>query len=313
MSQSTSSSKERPNLRLLTKPTWSIGHYTTSHDQTRLRYGNLQTSKQPNQWLVVLNGRTEWIEKYSHIPDELGLDDSWGYLSLDHRGQGFSEGKFAHIDHYDTFVNDLQEIIKDQIPPSQSYSILAHSMGALIALYGTLKGRLSPKSLILSSPLLLLPNHPIRRRIAEPLALTLAHSPWAKSYTPVGSHEGVDFHNNPLTHSFQLFSDMVKSPHKPKPPTFQWVSATAQATHYVWSSSAIQRLGTPTLIMCGGDESVVDPDGFSLWAQRCASETETPVSFVRIPKARHELLYEIPRHRHVALRHCRNWLKSYHE
>ncbi len=300
--------RDTSHLRLIHSPHWEIDYFKSSQDASRIRFGRYTTSKKVKHWIILLNGRSEWIEKYSFIPEELELDESWGYLSLDHRGQGYSDGETAHIDSYDTFVSDLSDLIHQNIIDSQSYSFLAHSMGGLIALYGTLKGQFHPSAMVLCSPLLRLPDQPMRRSLIEALALGLAKSPWAKAHTPIGSKEKLDFHNNPLTHSYPLFKAMLTSPHKPKPPTFQWIAATADATHYVWSAQPLSQLRCPTLVLCGGQETVVNAEGFALWTQRCQEISQTPLGFIRIPQARHELLYEIPRYRKTALGRARQWL-----
>lgn len=90
--------------------------------------------------VILLPGRTEYIEKYGRAAGDLALR---GYttLSLDWRGQGLADRPLAdkmsgHVDDFSQYQLDLDAVFKlahDQNLP-RPYYMLAHSMGGCIGL-----------------------------------------------------------------------------------------------------------------------------------------------------------------------------------
>src|SRR5690606_3257273 len=118
---------------------WQIGTTVDSTKSLSIRYALYKKTTNPiTRCIVYLNGRTEWIEKYSHLANDLRLPEDCGFLALDHRGQGGSGGARSWVASYDDYVNDTRLVI-DLVIPGLPYAIVAHSMGGLIAIYGNLK------------------------------------------------------------------------------------------------------------------------------------------------------------------------------
>ncbi len=89
--------------------------------------------------VIVCPGRTEYIEKYFEVANELQAM-GFAVLIIDWPGQGLSErllddSRKGHIDRFETFMgalaNGLTEL-SDRLP--RPYVALAHSMGGAIAL-----------------------------------------------------------------------------------------------------------------------------------------------------------------------------------
>src|SRR5882724_7204907 len=90
---------------------------------------------------VVLNGHTEFLEKYGEVANELrtrGLE----VVSLDWRGQGASErgsygNRAGHVGNFEEYIFDLASLMLQAVEPIQRalpealpVIALAHSMGA---------------------------------------------------------------------------------------------------------------------------------------------------------------------------------------
>jgi lysophospholipase len=281
-------------------------------DDSPLRYGVYRSgSVEPRRFIVFLNGRTEWIEKYDFLPEILQLPPGVGFLTWDHRGQGASGGRPAHIDHYDHFCQDASAVIR-HVVGNKPYAFLGHSMGSLIALYATLKGACKPQFLVLSAPLLQLPNEPLPRRITKPISHLLARGQLQSVHTGVSSLRGQPFAHNILTHDPNAFQRLQHSPYTMASPTVGWVKASFAATEWVHRPEAIQRLNAPTLILWGSGEQVVDYRGFAHWAHRASHISQTEIEVCKIPYARHEILNEIPRYRDPAIAHINRWAERHH-
>ena len=260
--------------------------------------------------MIFLNGRSEWIEKYAYIAADLALPAGTGFLTWDHRGQGASGGSRAHIDHYETFVQDAQHVI-DRIVGNKPYVLIGHSMGALISLYGTLKGGLKPQALVLGSPLLGLPNRPVPRPLAKPLSKLLTQVGLGPCSSGAGGFEVASFADNILTHRPDLYQRIVAGPYKLPGATFGWVSASFQAIDVCFNPDYLAKLSVPTLVLGAAEESVVDPDCASNWVQVASKHAKADIELDVVHGARHELFSELPRLYDVAIKRSRSWILSH--
>jgi alpha-beta hydrolase superfamily lysophospholipase len=106
-------------------------------------------------WLFAMHGLGEHLGRHLYLEDVLG--SKYNYIFLDHRGHGMSGGKRAYIDSFETFAQDLSELIKSMVEKFsiESYGIYAHSMGTLVAcdFYKNFsEDMLKPSAMFLSSP-----------------------------------------------------------------------------------------------------------------------------------------------------------------
>lgn len=273
-------------------PEWELRFHATG--EHRIRYGIRQPERPVGNaaWVVLLGGRTEWIEKYSYVADDLAKA-GYRVLAVDHRGQGLSSGLRGHINTYDDFAADLRGIVGDAIPTDANFGILAHSMGGLIALYAALKGWVRPQAVALSSPLLLLPDQPVPKKIAKPLTRFLTRIGLGRVPSGAGSHDRPAFEDNALTHDRLRYERLRKNPYPVPAPTFGWVKATFQAIDYIFSPKNMAALKFPLLLLEAEEETVVDPQGCKIFASS-AKTIGIPVESHSITGARHELLSETP-------------------
>lgn len=257
--------------------------------------------------VVFINGRNEFIEKYAALPEDLGLGKRCGFFTWEHRGQGASTGQRSHIDSYDTYIHDGKRLIEERLG-KHPYAILAHSMGALIALYGTMKGYFKPARLILTSPLLGIPNYPLPRFLSKPIAYALSGLGQGKRYFNHDLYPQEAFPENHLTHDPQKYAALLVSPLRGRSVTVGWLHASYQAINYVFSKEALKHLEVPVCIITADQEEVVDPDAARQFAIRAQGLVRQQVVHKHVQGAKHELLFEADPYYHQALDLVGSWL-----
>jgi lysophospholipase len=280
----------------------------------QLRYATYSTqTSNAKEWLVFLGGRNEFLEKYASLPADLALPPHWGFLSWDHRGHGASSGAPCHIDSYETYAKDTKRIIEHCIGENTPYTILAHSMGALISLYAAMKYYIKPQKLILCSPLLGIPNHPLPRMISRPLSYVLAKIGMASRYIDQKKYPKEEFAENHLTHDPEKYRFLKKTPYAGRSATFGWINASYEAIRYVQSTKGISQLRAPVYILSAEDEQVVDPIGPSDFVASARKVGSFEIVHEIITKAKHELLFEEAEIYRQALIKISDWLNLSHE
>ena len=256
-----------------------------------LRYGVSDNADTASRFLVFANGRSEWLEKYEGLPRDLKVAGDTGFVTLDHRGQGASGGARAWVDSYDTYSDDLALIV-NKATNGKPFNLVCHSMGCLISLVAIMRGLIKPRCLVLSSPLLGMPNNPLpaaaayhTSRILTKLFLGHINSGGGRFWRP-------PFEDNVLTHSAEKYQVIQNSPYPLPTPTFEWVKASYEATQYAHRQENQAKLTMPILVMCGTDELVVDPASIQRWVSSAAQNTKEGVDFHWIQGAYHEILFE---------------------
>lgn len=291
---------------------WHISTVERS-DGCKIRYGICRKGSQEpiSRYLVLLNGRSEWIEKYQHVPAELDLPASTAILSLDHRGQGLSDGERGYISSYDTYADDLAAVLAASGVEDKPFDILAHSMGALITLYAYTKGKVQPDQLILSAPLLRLPNTTMPLAVMRPLMKSLTAVGMGSLEIPSGSDKQASAHDSVLT-SWPAALRIIQQSQLPLPFVKPcWLSATFKALDWVFHKDALEEFTAPLTLFKAGLEQVVDNKGLDTW-YRYAKLQQLPVELITFADAKHEILNERFDHRHAAIDCIRQRLSRAH-
>jgi len=257
----------------------------------RLRYGSWTSTPNPTRYVVCLTGRGESIEKYLRLPLDLQLPADTGCLVWEHRGQGASEGERFHVEKYEQFVEDLVEFLETAVG-SKPYTILAHSMGSLIALYGVGSNRLHPEKMFLSAPLLGFPVSRALQALVKPGLELLCSWGWGtKRFTSYG-HLKRPFRDNPFTHSEENFLGMRHAQYPSLPMTFSWLRASQEAVAMVFSSPFFAGLSMPIVIFLAEEERVVSNGESVRWISLAKEHAPSAPQVHWIPGARHELFFE---------------------
>jgi lysophospholipase len=256
-----------------------------------IRYLTSDNAVHANRFLVFANGRSEWSEKYAALPSELKVATDTGFMTFDHRGQGASGGARAWIDNYETYARDMKAVIDSAIGV-KPYNLICHSMGGLIALQAIMRGLIKPRCLILSSPLLGMPNKPMPAPLAFYTSSFLTNCFLGHLHTGGARYWKPPFERNVLTHSAERYELIQNSPYPVPSPTFEWVKASYQATQFVMQPENIAKIDIPVLVLCGTDELVVDPDALPRWVTAVNEHGKSKVDFHWIQGGYHELLFE---------------------
>ena len=265
---------------------------------THLRTGHWKPAGVPRGRIVLLQGRTEFLEKYAETIGELTAR-GFEVRALDWRGQGLSDRMLrdrhrGYVDDYATFLGDLDWFLGRIGAPPQGLPtiVLAHSMGGHVVTRALLEGRLHADRVVLSAPMIDLPvAAPLR-----PLAGILAATGFATAYVPGfgGGYDpgAVKFEGNPLTSDTGRFAAMhARLAANPAlaigAPTCGWLAASLRSIRALRGLSEPGPRTCPVLLCSAEKDTVV-----SLPAQREICDRLPEFEFLSIPESRHEALQE---------------------
>ncbi len=279
----------------------SFDRMTTSEGHF-IRYGIWPCQKEKKLGSVLLlNGRSEFMEKYAETIGELN-QRGFDVYSFDWRGQGLSTRMLANrhkgfIQNYTVYLNDLEMFFTKIVQPMaiRPFVILAHSMGGHIALrfihnHPDIQGKA-----ILVSPMIDLFRSSLSRRFIRFITRVAVNSGSANSYI-IGSGDYLlnrkKFKGNRLTSDPERF--MIDKKAIEKNPdlalggvTYGWLSATFESIDILNAPGYADGIEMPILILSAGADKVV-----SIEAQKTICDSLKDCSVIEIPGARHEILME---------------------
>jgi lysophospholipase len=281
-------------------------HFETS-DGLQIRWGCQPLRKtDPRGTVVLLNGRTEYLEKYAETTAELH-ERGWAVYSLDWRGQGLSDRLTAnrlkgHVGRFRDYLDDLAQFllrVQDHGAP-EPLVLLGHSMGAHIGLR-FVRERCHPFSCaVLTSPMIDIQLPAVPRRLLRGYVKTALRLGFSQAFAPGGAaYEDKDriFRDNPLTSDPERFqrrlADMAANPRLALGGvTYGWLKAAFDSIERVLAPEFARGLTLPLLIVRATEDRIV-----SRRAQQRFCRLSPDCRLVDIPGARHELLMEQDAHR----------------
>lgn len=279
--------------KTLSKGQWKIETLKLPNT-IKLRYGLFcENPENVEHYIVFLNGHGEFLEKYDYLPADLKLPPNYAFLTWDHRGQGASDGQpRLHIDDYEDLAKDAEYLVKILVG-NKPYTIMAHSMGGLIALYSTMKGYLKPDRLLLSAPLFGI-QHVIPESVTKFLSALASRLGLSKVYFQKKLQSSIKFQNNIFTYSQERFERRFQSPYMIEGVTFGWIRSTFEAIDYIRNEGNLAQFKTPTTILYGDDERLVATSAIRNWVNDAKKFSKAKVSYEELPKTRHEIFAEAP-------------------
>jgi lysophospholipase len=269
-------------------------------DGLELRYALFMPSRSPVRGtVVILQGRTEFIEKYFETAADLRRR-GFAVAAFDQRGQGGSsrllgDRRKGHVRDFADYVNDveafLQEVVLPDCPPP--YYVLGHSMGGTVALLAAERLATQIDRMVLTAPMAALP-HGSGDGLTR-LSGLLMHVGLGEAFAPGAGATIVQtrpFAGNPVTSDPQRYKRALAVVEADPAlglggPTIGWVNAAARATTRMASPDFARVVPMPVLMVLAGAESVV-----SNRAAEDLSRRLKTAAHVRIPGARHEILME---------------------
>jgi lysophospholipase len=280
--------------------------WLTAMDQTRFRVAHFVPENNRCGTVVLLNGRTEFIEKYFEVIGDLNAR-GYAVATLDWRGQGMSDRPLSnrhmgHVANFDLYISDLRQMMTEFVEPHcpAPYRLLCHSMGGNIGMR-----YLGLFSEGIASAVFSAPMWGIRKYARTPRHLRLVGAAAhllgrGGAYIPGGRDYGDSdrtFEDNVLTHDPSRFARFVaqigaESQLALGAPTFEWARQAIVSMDKIHEPGFAEVIQTPIRVCTAGADSLVSHE-----AQRLVADRLPSVKQVIIADAKHELLMEIDAYR----------------
>jgi len=272
----------------------------TTRDGASLRFASWRPTVKPVRGtIVVVQGRAEFIERYSETIAELRRR-GFHVLTFDWRGQGGSQrfvrrerkGHVGRLAHYEADLALAMAEMQAKFPPP--YFMLAHSMGAALCLDAARRGKLPVSRLVAIAPMLDLTIIE-RPQAASRLASVLYWLGLGRLFVPGGGDTAIatkPFDGNRLTSDPARYARNAALSAAARnlsigDPTIGWVRNAFKLMRRLAAPSAALEVKVPTLIIAAGLDPVVSTPAI----ERFAARLKTGSALV-LPTARHEILME---------------------
>ena len=270
-----------------------------SFDGMKLRYAVFRSGSQvPRGTIVLLPGRNEPIEKYFETVRDLNEQGLW-VATFDWRGQGGSPRllkgrRRGHARRIRDFERDLDIFLERIVLPDAKlpFFILAHSMGALIALKAAprLANRIERMALIapfVGATGLGIPNGLLK--ILANLA-TLTGFGWIQFSRDTLLNR--PFEGNSLTSDPARFArnQAIIQAH-PRlgigPPTARWIATMIDTIEQVNTMDHLRKIEVPCLVIAPANDQIVPYADLEALSRKFRAG-----KLLTVPGAQHEVLQE---------------------
>jgi lysophospholipase len=277
-------------------------------DKRHLRAGiwDLQDSTSARAICVVLNGHTEFLEKYQEVAEELGAR-GFQVVSLDWRGQGASErlgygNRAGHVGNFEEYIFDLASLMLQAVEPIQRARstplpviALAHSMGAHILLRYLHDHKRRFACAVAMAPMLEVHTgkySPMLTRLIS--ALFNVRKPSTRFVFGVEDRDPLElkFEENAVTSDRARF-ERTQALLKTQPflrifgPTFGWLGAALDSMQRLKRKSFAEEILTPLLVFGAGRDRVVRVEAIRAFVKNLPD-----AHYVEIEESGHEILME---------------------
>lgn len=249
--------------------------------------------------VLLLAGRTEFLEKYTLVAAEL-VARGFSVASLDWRGQGLSQRLIqphlkGHVGHFTHFHRDLEALTAHPLVSGIAGPrlLIANSMGAAIGLGALYRRVVSAQAMVLLAPMLGIVMSRSMRLLSQAVLPVAQRTGTTGLWPPLprASRPYVfsGFPGNQLTADREMF-DWLVATLRTHPelqlamPTLGWLAEARAEMDWLSRQGA---LDCPALCLLGGREEVVIPEAVRTGAARMGARLET------VADARHDLLMEV--------------------
>lgn len=292
-----------PGTRFMRRPEGLDLDWFEREPGLRLRHAIFRTDAAKLRGsILVLPGRSEYIEKYFELIGDLGARGFDLHL-LDWRGQGLSDGRHATlplrgwITSFDLYLADLETFFDEVVTPRARtpLHLLGHSMGAHLALRFMHARPDAITRAVLSAPMVdihtpRLPRPVLRMLVQSALRLGLGHA-----YLPGHGDRGIlgrRFEDNRLTgcpDRFRAMRTLAASLDGVAlgGATYHWLKAALDSMAVVARPGFAEAIATPILILSAGQDRVVSNLAQAQFARRLPH-----ARLELLPEARHDVLME---------------------
>lgn len=286
-----------------------ISSFESNGHQMRFALYSQDDNSAPRHYVFLLPGRAEYIEKYEMILHKFSLPRGTTLVLVDHRGQGDSGGHPFHISTYKEFCSDLKNLVEKLTQKNETYSILASSMGGLIALYGNMQRYFMPEKIFLCCPLLGLPKSSLWLSTAYLISTTFhglgrGKKRW-RNYALAKT-----FEDNILTDNRQHYEFLKKPIHEPQEGTYTWIRATLHALNYVQHAGNVKTLCKDLTFCIATRELVVSNESIYRFIRKIQRSKEDFTLDLHAFKTKHELFFDKEEETHRLFKVINRWLSK---
>jgi lysophospholipase len=275
-------------------------------DGVTLRYVRWAPPPGRKGTVCIFQGRGEYVEKYFETVRDL-RSRGFAVATLDWRGQGLSDRALSDRrkgyvrDFYqygidlDTFMD--QVVLPDCPPPLYA---LAHSMGGAVLLRACHDGRRWFDRIVLSAPMIALPNHSLLRiapfvlRMLNLLGRGTAYIP-TRGPDPTPNRQnflGNDLTSDPVRYARNVAVLEAEPRLSLGRPTIAWADAAMRAMKKFESPGFPAALRQPILMVAAGDDHVVSTTAIETFAANLLAGAH-----LILAGSRHEILQEQDQYR----------------
>jgi lysophospholipase len=265
----------------------------------RLRVARFDAD-QPRAVCLLLNGQTEFIEKYFEVIDEL-RGRGFSVVTFDWRGQGGSDrslpdARKAHIEDFTAYDQDLDAVIRAVVEPTNLPAIaMAHSMGGNILLRRLHDVPGAFAAAILCAPMLGINPRGAPSWVVERIARHLNRAAPSTDYVwGMASRDQLTlpFDRQIVTSDPARYARtqalLTANPDlRLNGPTWGWLGAAIQSIALTHSTGYAEAITTPSLFFGAGHDRICQTPAILAFAARMPD-----ARFVEIAGAEHEILME---------------------
>ena len=137
------------------------------------------SGESPRSAVVLVHGIGEHSGRYDNVGRHLA-GQGHDVLAFDNRGFGQSGGRRGHVESFDDYLDDVEDLVIERRQLGAPVVLIGHSLGGLIAASYVARHRPPPDLLVLSSPALAA-DVPRWHRLAAPLLSRVAPRLFVKS------------------------------------------------------------------------------------------------------------------------------------
>ena len=269
---------------------------------------------------MILNGRSEFIEKYQGVVQEL-LDRDFDVLAFDWRGQGLSDRLLpdpnkGHVEAYEDYLNDVERVVDLAIERSfpSPLIMLAHSMGGQIGLRFMHARPELFAGAAMTAPMVRLKFGRLPYQVAASVIRLMCafgrstHYAFGQGSMPYAYHP---FSGNVLTSSlehFQAYRALIDA----DPglglggATFGWLRAGLRSCATTSRPDFLKGIPCPVLLARASEDELVDNEAIVRLAARLPKG-----ELLYLAGSRHEILIETKPIRDVFWAAFDGWLKRF--
>ncbi len=251
----------------------------------------------PRGTVMIVHGFTENADKYAELIHSL-LKNRWCVLAYDQRGHGrswrradLSDLSVTHVDRFDEYVEDMQEIVSRLLDPMPGPKMLfCHSMGGAVSALYLENGGAAFERAVFSSPMIApnlggMPVPLVRAVCRVPIAMGRGHH---RAFTSRPYSGPEDFASSCASgrERFEWYETLrAATPEfQNNGPTYRWALESMNVTEKLLAPGMPERISIPVRIFGAENDSSVIPSAQEAFAKRLRDG-----SLTLVPGSKHEI------------------------